>query len=145
MIQTKELRHGNKVKTQKGEVITVQQLLCNTLIYDSQIEVNREFVSVRNSYQADYVTQLNEVVKEVDYNEVEPIALTPDILKKCGFRNFLREEWILSIGNKHIDFEYDDDRLKLRNPGSSFTNIKYLHQLQNFLFAITSHELEVQL
>jgi hypothetical protein len=145
MIHTKELRFGNKVKTRRGEVITVQQLLCNTLIYDGKIEVNREPVNVRGSYTTDYVTQLNEVVKEVEYQDVEPIALTPDVLRKCGFRNFLREQWILRIGNNHIDFEFMNDELKLRKPAPSLASIRYLHQLQNFLFAISMHELEVDL
>ncbi|HMC86484.1 MAG TPA: hypothetical protein VKI61_13220 [Chitinophagaceae bacterium] len=106
MIHTKELRYGNRVKTRQGEVITIQQILSNTLIYDGQIEVNREFVHVRGSYQTDYVTQLNEVVKEVDYSEVLPIALTTEILRKCGFRNFVRDQWIIRIGGTHIDFEF---------------------------------------
>ena len=145
MIHTKELRFGNKVKTRRGEVITVQQLLCNSLIYDGKIEVNREPVNVRGSYTTDYVTQLNEVVKEVEYQDIEPIALTHDVLRKCGFRNFLREQWILRIGNNNIDFEFMDDELRLRNPAPSLASIRYLHQLQNFLFAISTHELEVDL
>ena len=145
MIHTKELRFGNKVKTRQGEVITVQQILCNRLVYDAQIELNRAAVNVKGSSRTDYVTQLNEVVKEVDYHEVEPIALTPDILRKCGFRNFLREQWILRIGNSNLDFEFVDERVRLRSPAPSLASIKYLHQLQNFLFAISMHELEVEL
>jgi len=145
MIHSKELRSGNKVKTRRGEVITVQQILSTTLIYDSQIEVNREMINVRGSYKTDYVTQLSEVVKEVECHEVEPIALTPDILRKCGFRNFLREQWILSIGHNHLDFEFVDETVRLRSPAPLLARIKYLHQLQNFLFAISTHELEVEL
>ena len=145
MIHSKELRYGNKVKTRQGDVITVQQILCNSLIYDRKIEVNRQAVNVNGSYQSDYVTELNEVVKEIDYNEVEPIALTVDILRKCGFRNYIREQWILSIEKSHIDFDYEANELKLRNPAPAAASIKYLHQLQNFLFALSTHELEVEL
>jgi len=144
MIHTKELRYGNRVKTRQGEVITIQQILSNSLIYDGQIEVNREFVHVRGSYQTDYVTQLNEVVKEVDYSEVLPIALTTEILRKCGFRNFVRDQWIIRIGGTHIDFEFTDSRLMLRSPAPAHAGIKYLHQLQNFLYAITAQELAVE-
>jgi len=145
MIHTKELRYGNIAQTRDGELITVQQILSNTIIYDTQIEVNREAVNVNGSYGMDYITQMKEVVKEVDYQEINPIALTPEILKKCGFRNFLREEWIVSIGNTHIDFEYVNDGLKLRCPAPSLANIKYLHQLQNLIFAISMRELDVEL
>jgi hypothetical protein len=145
MIPTKELRFGNKVRTRQGEVITVQQILSNSLIYDTQLEVNREALSIKGSRKGDYVTHISEVVKEVDCHEIEPIALTPEILKKCGFRNFLREEWIISIGNSHIDFEFIDESLRLRRPAPSLASIKYVHHLQNFLFAISTHELEVEL
>jgi hypothetical protein len=145
MIHTKELRFGNKIKTRRGEVITVQQILCNTLIYDGKIEVSREPINVRGSYKTDYITQLNEVVKEVEYSDVEPIVLTHDILRKCGFRNFVREQWILSIGSSHFDFEFNDGELSLRRPAPSLVTVKYLHQLQNFLFATLMHDLEVDL
>ena len=145
MIHTKELRFGNKVLTRQGEVITVQQILSNTIIYDTQLELSRESVSSRGLDNMSYITQLNEVIKEVDYQEIEPIVLTPELLKKCGFRNFLREEWIISIGNSHIDFVFIEDTLRLRCPAPSLTKIKHLHQLQNLLFAICSYELEIEL
>jgi hypothetical protein len=145
MIHAKELRIGNKVQNQDGQFITVQQILANTLIYDTQIKVSRETASVRASYKTAYTTQFIEVVKEADFQDIDPIALTPRILEKCGFRNFVREEWIFSIGNCHIDFEFVADGLRLRNSIPSRMGIRYLHQLQNFLFAIVGYELEIDL
>jgi len=142
MIHTKELRFGNKIKTRKGQVITVQQILSSTVIYDSKIELNRELVSVNGSRNTDYHTQLNEIVQEVDCTDIYPIALCEDILRKCGFRNFLREQWILKIGNTHFDWEFLDGKLRLRNPAPCLTSIQYLHQLQNFLYAAADYELE---
>jgi hypothetical protein len=142
MIHTKELRFGNKVQTRHGQVITVQQILSNTVIYDSKIELNRELVSVGGSRNKDYYTQLNEIVKEVDCNDIDPIGLSEDILRKCGFRNFLREQWILKIGNSNFDWEFLNGRLRLRNPAPCLTSIQYLHQLQNFLYATANYELE---
>ena len=142
MIHAKELRYGNKVQTHQGEIITVQQILCNTLIYDTQIKVSRETSGARGSYRTAYATQVIELVKEADFQEIEPIALTPKVLEKCGFRNYIRDEWILSFGNTHIDFEFYADGLRLRHPTPSQVSIKYLHQLQNFLFAVVGHELE---
>jgi len=142
MIHTKELRFGNKLQTKQGQVITVQQILGNSVIYESKLELNHEPVSVGRSGATDYYTQLNEVVKEVDCNDIAPIALTDDILNACGFRNFVREQWILKIGSSNYDWEFVNGKLRLRNPSPCLTSIQYLHQLQNFLFAVANHELE---
>jgi hypothetical protein len=145
MLQAKELRFGNKVQTRQGEIITVQQILSNTLIYDTQMKVNREIVNARGAFKTAYTTQVIEMVKEADFQEIDPIVLTPKVLEKCGLRNFIREEWILSIGKIHIDFEFHADGLRLRPPYPCRINIQYVHQLQNLLFSITGHELETEL
>ncbi len=145
MIHAKELRYGNKVQTQDGEVITEQQILSHSLIYDTQIKVSREATAVRGALRTAYVSQFVEVVKEAGFNELEPIFLTPRILEKCGFRNFVREDWIFSFGNSHIDFEFTAEGLRLREPVAGQINLRYLHQLQNFLFFVTGHELEPEL
>jgi hypothetical protein len=145
MIHAKDLRFGNKVQTRDGETITVHQILGNSFIYDTQIRVNREVAAVRGSLRTAYASQYIEVVKEADYAEVEPIVLTPTVLEKCGFRNFVREEWILSVGNTHIDFLFTEEGLKLRQPTPGAVPIKYYHQLQNFLFFVMGHELAGEL
>jgi hypothetical protein len=142
MIHTKELRFGNKVKTRQGQVITVQQILSNSVIYDRKFKVNRELVTNDGSRNTDYHTQLNEIIKEVDCNDIEAIALNEDILRQCGFRNFMRELWILKIGNSNFEWEFMDGRLRLRNPAPCFNSIQYLHQLQNFLYSVANYELE---
>ena len=143
MIHTKELRFGNKVKNHQGQVITIQQLHCKTVIYDSQIEVNREAVAMEGSDGLGYITQLNEVVKEADYAEIEPITLSGDLLRQCGFRNYRLQQWILSIGKKHLDFEFMNEELTLKAPAPSLITIKWLHQLQNFVYAILGCELQI--
>ena len=142
MISTKELRFGNKVQTQQGQVITVQQILSNTIIYERKLELSHDLVSANGSRHANYQTHLNEIVKEVDCSDINPIGLSEDILRKCGFRNFLREQWILKIGNTNFDWEYFDGRLRLMNPAPCLTSIQSLHQLQNFLYWAAGHELE---
>jgi hypothetical protein len=86
-----------------------------------------------------------EVIKEVEYQDLDPIILTPQILQKCGFRNFIRDEWIISHSTGHADFELTPQGLRLRQPTPSRIPIKYLHQLQNLFFALTGEELEVNL
>lgn len=144
MIHAKEIRFGNKVQTRQGEVITVQQILSNSLVYDTRIKVSREMANVRSGYKNAYTAQVIEEVKEADFQDLAPIELTPKILEKCGFRNFVREEWILKVGNSNFDFEFVSEGLRLRHPTPSRVSIKYLHQLQNFLFAIAGHELAVE-
>jgi hypothetical protein len=141
MIHAKDLRFGNKVQTRDGETITVHQLLGQSLIYDTQVRVSREASAVRGSLRTAYATQYIEVVKEADYAEIDPIVLTPKVLERCGFRNFVREEWILSVGNTHIDFTFTEDGLKLRHSTPGAVPIRYYHQLQNFLFSVMGHEL----
>jgi len=145
MIHAKELRCGNKVQTLLGETITVQQIHSNTLIYDTEIKVTQEMASVGKSYKTTYYTQVVEVVKEAEFQEILPIQLTPKVLEKCGFRNYVREEWILKVGNSHLDFQFNEEGLRLRQPIPSQTGIHHLHQLQNFLFFITGQELETEL
>lgn len=145
MIHAKELRYGNKVQTQRGDIITVQQILSNTLVYDTQIKVTKEMAAVGKAYKTAYMTQVVEVVKEAEFQEIEPIVLTPRILEKCGFRNYVREEWILKVGNSHLDFDFNSDGLKLRQPIPSQARLRHLHQLQNFLYSITGVELEMDM
>lgn len=146
MLQAKELRSGNNVQTLSGEIITVQQILSHSVIYDTEITVSREVVAAGRSAKPAFSTQVVEMVKEVALHELSPILLTPKILEKCGIRNFVRDEWILTIDKTHIDFEFNEvDGLRLRPPYPHRTNIMYLHQLQNLLFAIIGHEVEVEL
>jgi hypothetical protein len=145
MIHAKELRFGNKVQTRDGETITVHQLLGNSLIYDTQIRVNREVAAVRGSLRTAYASQFIEVVKEAGYAEIDPILLTPKVLERCGFRNFVREDWILTVGNVHVDFTFNEDGLRLRQPTPGVVPIRYYHQLQNFLAAVMGYELAAEL
>jgi hypothetical protein len=145
MLHARDLRFGNRVLNQKGEIITVQQILSNSIVYDTQLNVSRELTNVGTHYLSSYTAHVVEVVKETDLQDIEPIALTGVVLEKCGFRNFVREEWIITYGNAHIDFEFTEEGLRLRNPAPSRVSIKYLHQLQNFFYAIAGQELEVNL
>jgi hypothetical protein len=81
MLHAKDLRYGNKVFNKKGEVITVQQILSHTIVYDTAINVSRRHLSkvsgFYNNSNSSYTTEVMEVVKEADMQEIEPIAITP--------------------------------------------------------------------
>jgi hypothetical protein len=146
MIQAKELRFGNKVyDPRNAEIITVQQILHSTVIYDTQLKISKERASNGWSSVVIYTSEVVEVIKEAEYHDLDAIILTPQILLKCGFRNFIRDEWIVSHSNGHADFDLTPEGLRLRHPTPSRLAIKYLHQLQNFYFALTGEELEVNL
>jgi hypothetical protein len=145
MIQARELRLGNKVLNPQNEIVTVLEIHSQSIVFDTQLELNREPVHTRGSRNQEYVIQLAESVKEFEFSELQPITLNEDILLKCGFRNFLREQWIITIGNSHIDFEFYDGVMRLRCPAPALSNVRYLHQLQNLMYSITSRELEMEL
>lgn len=145
MLQAKDLRYGNKVFTRDRKVVTVQQILHSSVVYDSHMQINNELSSYSNSYYDTYTSEVVEVVKEIDITEILPIPLTGAILQACGFRNFVREDWIINYGKSHADFEFTPQGLHLRHPTPSHVCIKYLHQLQNFFFALTGLELEVNI
>ena len=143
MLHAKDLRFGNKVFNREGQVITVQQILYSSIVYDTHMQINNELAAFSNSYYGSYTSEVVEVVKETELQDVEPIPLTSSILQACGFRNFVREEWIINYGKSHADFVFTSAGLCLRPPTPSHVVIKYVHQLQNFYFALTGHELEV--
>jgi len=145
MLHAKDLRYGNKVLNQRGEVITVQQIHSSTVVYDTQLNVSRQTSKVSNGYNYSYTMQVVDVTKEADLQEIEPITLTPKVLEKCGFRNFVRDEWIVTYGNIHTDFELTADGLRLRHSTPTRVPIRYVHQLQNFFYAIAGQELEIDL
>lgn len=86
-----------------------------------------------------------------DLSECDPIPLTEELLRNCGFEkkhyggNVDFERWwhknLTSIGTFRKPFNeqclYDD---KTRT-----VQIKYLHQLQNLYFALTGEELSFEL
>lgn len=87
-----------------------------------------------------------------DCQEIEPIPLTPEILEKSGFD---KDNWFLfkkggngwhtylfKMKGEGLHYGYVED--------GQFTEetqqpIKYVHQIQNLIFALTGEELNIQL
>lgn len=90
--------------------------------------------------------------KYPDCENYRPIVLTPEVLEKCGFE-FDESVYKSKIygNNEWIEFDKDGDCfnvfLKQGNVTGSddvillYTQIDYLHQLQNLYFALTGEEL----
>lgn len=121
MIQPNELRIGNWVKDERGRLVTIHG-----------IESNWNYV---------WLNHLNgHGIYCLEKERIEPIPLTPEVLEKCGFFEYI--SYYLKSGVRitkflqhgGVDFAYTGD--------SIYTEVKHLHQLQNLYFALTGEELE---
>lgn len=128
VILPSELRIGNLVgyKFGENEIYAIRSF-------------DEEHVSLKDNISFDYI----------GFDEIEPLEITPFMLKKLGFYIVSDNEYktrfdILEDGR----FDYILVKHKLctstiRFEGSSLFNIKYIHQLQNLYFSLTGRELTV--
>ena len=78
----------------------------------------------------------------------EPIPLTPEILEKCGYK--VQCEYFFFKKDELIEFEKLKHCYSVRFKQSGMNSlkiaeIKYVHQLQNLIFAVSGNELEINL
>lgn len=151
MMKPTDLRVGNWVKDENGFGYVVAITFA-----PSQIEPYRAILSNRRS------------IVGSSFRELEPIPLTPEILKKCKFDMHARS---VSFGDSGYDPKYfyyildGIDEFKQRTYRHGFVlgdfrdgyyyqanqrrtkgiKIEYLHQLQNLYFALTGEELFIEL
>jgi hypothetical protein len=83
--------------------------------------------------------------------DFDPIELTEDVLKKCGFKGVKGiEEECLSIKIDYIEISIhlENYHYFIDSPFNQFEGkrqIKYLHTLQNLVYAITGQEIKIHL
>lgn len=72
-----------------------------------------------------------------------PIPLTPEILEKCGYKGFLS---FFEQENGIIELYFDSTTgiISYEIGGVTFSNVYYLHQLQNLHSALGGRELEIK-
>jgi len=77
----------------------------------------------------------------VDWNNIQPISLTPEILEKCGFA-------FKPTGEEVYEQIWSIDGFEIWEHDSGFCHdfhyggdVKHLHQLQNLYFALCGEEL----
>ena len=106
----------------------------NELRIGSWLSDGKEFFQVDESFFT---------LLELNMQFCKPIALTEEILLKCGFEKVDFDYFILKYGNNECYFSYKKSNLELCRNMQSTANaeIKHLHQLQNLYFAITNEEL----
>jgi hypothetical protein len=123
MIDKKDLRIGNVIQFENGELIEV-----DTISYD----------------------EVNKLDTCIGYDLVDcfPIALTEKILKDLGFKysKGLNEFWFngkfrLAINEDFkICYEFENYQVKLDD-----IVLEYLHELQNIYFTFTKQELQIDI
>lgn len=91
-------------------------------------------------------------------SECNPIPLSPDILEKCGFVDNERQMATcytkkISCGERReysikemYSYIYEDGNCKVFysvNNSTCSVGVKYVHELQNLVFCLTGHEIEL--
>ena len=124
MIAANELRIGNLAYNQYGKIGTVWGFKVGDATHDFEHIVSFKELNVNSCYS----------------RYIKPIPLTPEILEKCGFEKdndgiysklgFMF--WLDDIGVMQLALNY-----------SPICNApcKYVHQLQNLIYALTGEEI----
>ena len=97
-----------------------------------------------NNYGNEIRTQFNfDLCKYVHL--LKPIPLTTEILEKAGFKRDSDYDGLYSFGGYNFDLT-DGVVVCLVNLEYKIGQpVHYLHQLQNFIYALTGEELNIQL
>lgn len=133
MININELRIGNFISTNGKPINTSDKGMYKALAIDSKdsFEELKGCVTITCDDP-----RYRDVSAWCQY--LEPIPLTPELLKKCGF------DRPLSVYQKdHVDVIINKKRLGIAEDvlGNSLIICRYLHQLQNMYYAVMGKEL----
>jgi len=124
--------------------------VCNLILVHGEISPVLEIHGLGIVYQYDVKTEEPQLVS---FEEIEPIRLNEDWLERAGFKG-------LPIGKYEDDGNWHfqgpscviayDDRWDSRGNELSYNgvriwrSIKYVHELQNFFFALLAEELTIK-
>ncbi|MBX3253922.1 MAG: hypothetical protein KF862_07240 [Chitinophagaceae bacterium] len=144
MINPKDLRLGNLVTD--GE----------SIIYVEKIEpagINGATITDHGMI-SDGLGEFAHFYHTITPESIDPIPITPEMLKKCGFDQVNGCYFDKTLWNKYNVLRYDNGAnvfiLESRNYEQAervyLPNIiKYIHQLQNAYYILTGKELEINL
>ena len=121
-MKTNELREGNLFYHDKNKINYGTHIVC---------EITKNGI-------------VNEHSVLIPYNEVEPIPLTEEWLIKFGFE-WIEELFAYADENHYVIF-MSSGLIELHpfctNDGDCHIKVKYVHTLQNLIFALTNEELK---
>lgn len=136
MIEAKELRIGNYVKTD---------------LKDSDFDNNiYQIETIANEFPT--LNTIEFGIGVIDWNNIKPIPLTEEWLVKFGFvKRF--DSFLLRHKNGVISTYLSDNSVGLYDSEHSYNigfglnmgelRVKHIHQLQNLYFALTNEELKI--
>lgn len=144
MIKASDLRVGNKFKGIAG-VQTVFEII------DNSRKGTIEYVSEYQKEGYKYIITCDENGNQYKPIEIEGVKLTKDWFKKFG----LELRYGTPANSKAVYFDFSGFRIYLSDNGNSIhfnvdnsyfpelITIDYVHEFQNFYFAITKNDLKV--
>jgi len=126
MISCYELRLGNHVLVDKN--LQQVSMITGTSVFTSDTEESHE-----------------QAASEHSFGQIEPVPLTDDVLKKCGFvyHDYFKFWQLITTGTRsEMDIDRDYDVIDfMRKP--IIKNLASLHQLQNVYFTLKGRELKL--
>jgi hypothetical protein len=90
---------------------------------------------------------LEDIIKDNSHaREYDPIPLTEEWLLKFGFKKTMSWTYTIDlVGNLKLVYYLGEKGFSIGFKNySDFSNLKYVHQLQNLYFALTKQELEIK-
>lgn len=135
MIDIKDLRIGNKVKcTISNDAAIYTVLAIPAWGMDGSGDGNNPLIIIDRCPK--------QLVTE---KQLKPIPLSPEILEKCGFKNygdaFEFQPELENVKYRIVDFHGWIFSKGFGEWNSEITIVKYLHELQNVFYAIQHQEL----
>lgn len=131
-----------------------ESLVASVSVSVTDVRVGNLILNDFGETQKVYGVDEKSILTKVDDNgwsicfKPKGIAITEEILLKLGFEVIYRSNFTLRLDHKE-NFKFGagwnlvNGHFHIRFIGEQFTNIKYVHQLQNLYFSITRSELQI--
>lgn len=124
-------------------MIPIEQLRVGNLLMDSESETLRVQSIIRWPDKCFLHSLDEETLCEIECEDLNPVPLSHEILKACGFE-FSFGSWTRKDDeDMNLIVEFAGSHCQLTTQSGYVGNpFKYLHQLQNLFYALTSTELK---
>lgn len=130
--------------------VQARELMIGNYIYEIGIDYDSEGNKFLDSSDKDIIRVDATLLKQIEEDAVcyEPIPLTPEILKACGFEKDQYECPYIQLINGKLGIWLDDIAWIEHEEYGRFNQINvplphYLHQLQNLHYSLCGKELEI--